>query len=45
MDKGKQEEHIREYYSELYKKKLDNLLGIEDFLADRGGAEHRSNDT
>jgi hypothetical protein len=36
-DKGKQEEHIRGYYSELYKKKLDNLLGIEDFLAGGGG--------
>jgi hypothetical protein len=31
--KEKQEEHIRGFYSELYKKKLDNILSIEDFLA------------
>ncbi len=31
--KEKQDEHIRGYYSELYKKKMDNLLGIEEFLA------------
>jgi hypothetical protein len=28
-------EHIREYYENLYKKRVDNLLGIEDFL--KGG--------
>jgi exonuclease III len=25
-------EHIRKYYENLYKKRIDNLLGIEDFL-------------
>jgi exonuclease III len=31
-----QEEHIRSFYSELYKKKLDNILSIEGFLSMEG---------
>jgi hypothetical protein len=31
-----QEEHIRSFYSELYKKKLDNIFSIEGFLSMEG---------
>ena len=30
---SKREEHVSKFYENLYKKRIDNIMGIEDFLA------------
>ncbi len=35
MDEKKRGEHIRRFYEQLYKKRLDVLISVEDFLGER----------
>ena len=37
MDSNQREKHINDFYGQLYKKRLDRLISIEDFLAREGG--------
>ena len=37
VDSNQREKHINDFYGQLYKKRLDRLISIEDFLAREGG--------
>ena len=37
VDSNQQEKRINDFYGQLYKKRLDRLISIEDFLAREGG--------